>query len=99
MDADTANHSEERIVFSGVDPHIMKMVIIKHPVIYHFAGSMVIANLLIFIRTSGHRGDKAGCPSPVLCKHSDHRRRGNTFLCRAGICFAADKLADLSIGI
>jgi len=62
MDADTDNHSEEGIVFSGVDPHIMKMVIIKHPVIYPFAGNTVIVNLFVFICTSGHRGTKPDVP-------------------------------------
>ena len=65
MDADTDNHSEERIVFSGVDPYIMKMVIIKPPVIYLFAGSMIILNPYIhpYIWVQWY---KAGYSSPVL---------------------------------
>lgn len=33
MDADTNDHGEEGIMFSGVDAHIMEMIIIKHPVV------------------------------------------------------------------
>jgi len=33
MDADTNDHGEEGITFSGVDAHIMKMISIKHSVV------------------------------------------------------------------
>ncbi len=62
MDTDADDHGEERITFSGVDAHIMKMVIIEHPVIYPLAGSTVIVNCLIFLRTPCHRGIEADIP-------------------------------------
>lgn len=53
MDAD--NHDEERIAFHDMDSHIMKMVIIYHPVIYPFAGSVVFVNSLLFLGFSWDR--------------------------------------------
>lgn len=55
MDVDANHHGEEGIAFSGVDVHIMKMVIIEHSIIYSFAGSTVIVGLLIFLCPSRNR--------------------------------------------
>lgn len=52
MDADTDDHGKEGIAFSGVDAHIMEMVIIQHPIVYPLTGSAVIVNLLIFLYSS-----------------------------------------------
>ncbi len=62
MDADADDHGEERIAFPGVDAHIMKMVIIEHPVIYPLAGSTVIVNCLIFLRPPCHGSIEADIP-------------------------------------
>lgn len=50
MDVDADDHGEKRIPFSGMDSHIMEMVVIQNPVVYPFAGSPVVVNLLVFIR-------------------------------------------------
>lgn len=59
---DTDDHSKERVALSGMYSHVMQMVIIQNPVIYPFTGSTVIVNLLIFIRTSGHRSIEPDVP-------------------------------------
>lgn len=53
MDVDADDHGEKEKAFSCVDAHIMKMMIIKHPVVYPFAGSIVIVDRLIFHRPPG----------------------------------------------
>ena len=55
MDIDADGHGEDRVPFSGMDAHIMQMIVIKHPVIYPFTGSAVVVNLFIFFRTPWHR--------------------------------------------
>ncbi len=82
MDADADDHGEERIAFPGVDAHIMKMVIIEHPVIYPLAGSTVIVNCLIFLRPSLPREYRGGYPSPAWCRRSVHRGRKSISSCR-----------------
>ena len=34
MDVDADDHGEKRIPFSGMDSHIMEMVVIQNPVVY-----------------------------------------------------------------
>ena len=62
MDVDTDDHGEERIALSGMYAHAMQMVIIKYPVIKPFAGSTVVVDSLIFIRTPGDRSIEADIP-------------------------------------
>ena len=62
MDADADDHSEEGIPFPCMDAHIMKVVIIEHPVIHPFTGSAVVINSLIFICSPGHWGIEADVP-------------------------------------
>jgi len=62
MDADTDYHGKDGIPLPGMDPHIMQMVVVQDTVIYPFAGSAVIVNLLIFIRTSGYRSIESDVP-------------------------------------
>ncbi len=93
MDVDADNHGEEGIAFSGMYAHTMQVVIIKYPVIYPFAGSAVIVNLLIFIRPSWHRGIEADIPVRLGVDAPSIRRRGAILLTGAGIRFAAGKRA------
>lgn len=62
MDIDADDHSKEGVPLSGMDAHFMKMVIVENPVVHPFAGSAVIVNLLIFVRSSGHRGIEPDIP-------------------------------------
>ena len=62
MDVDTDDHGEERITFSGMDAHIMQVVIIKYPIVNSFTGSTVVVDLLIFLRTSGDRSIEPDIP-------------------------------------
>lgn len=62
MDVDANNHGKKGIAFFGVDAHIMKMVIIKHPVVYPFAGSTVLVDRLIFLCPSWNRSIEADIP-------------------------------------
>lgn len=62
MYIDADGHGEEGIPLSGMDAHIMKMVIVEDPVVYPFAGSAVIVDLLIFRRPSRHGSIEADVP-------------------------------------
>ena len=75
----------------------MKMVIIKPPVIYLFAGSMIILNPYIhpYIWVQGY---KAGYSNPVLCKHSGHKKMGNTFLRRDSNPFCCSQVSSAIYG-
>lgn len=59
MDVD--DYDEEGIVLPGVEAHIMKTVIIKHPVI-SLAWSAIIINSLIFFCSPYHRRIEADIP-------------------------------------
>ena len=93
MDADTDDHGEEGIPLPGMDSHIMQMVVVQNTVVYSFAGSAVIVNFLIFIRTSGYRSIESDVPFR-FCVDTAAVRRGRTFFpAGAGSCFAAGKWA------
>lgn len=62
VDIDADHHSEEKILFFGMDDHIMKTVIVEYPFIYPFIGSAAIVNLFIFIDLPRHRGIKPNIP-------------------------------------
>ena len=93
MDVDADDHGEERVAFSGMDAHIVQMVIIKHPVIYPFTGGTVVVDFLIFFRTSGHRGIEPDVPVRFRVDTAAIGRRGTFFSAVAGISFAAGKRA------
>lgn len=91
MDADTNDHGEEGIPFPGMDAHIMQMIVVKDTVIYPFAGSAVIVNLFIFIRTARNGRIKTDIPFR-FCVNAPAIRGRRTFLfTAAGIRFAAGK--------
>ena len=54
MDTDADDCGEEGIAFSGMDAHIVQMVVIQHPVVYPFTGSAVVVDFLIFLSPSGY---------------------------------------------
>ena len=88
MDADADNHSEEGISLPCVDAHIMKMVVIQHPVVHPFTGSAVIVDFLIFLRSPGDRDVETDVPVG-FCVDTAAVRRGRTFfLTGAGTHFA-----------
>ena len=93
MNIDADDHGEERIPLSGMDAHAMKMVIIEHPVIEPFAGSTVVVDLLIFFRTSGHRGIEPDVPVRFRVDTAAIGRWGTFLFTRAGIHFATGKRA------
>lgn len=57
----------------------MEMVVIQNPVVYPFAGSPVVVNLLVFIRAP-RDGDKGGYPIPASCRRIGHKQKENIFL-------------------
>lgn len=82
MYIDADNHGKEGIPLSGVDPHIIKMVIVEYPVIYPFAGSTSrFLYIPLYILAQGYKG---GYPNPVWCRHSGHRGMENIFPCMGG---------------
>lgn len=91
MDVDADGHGEKGIAFPGMDAHIMQMVIIKHPVIYPFAGSPVVVNLLIFFRTSWHRGIEPDVPVRFCVNTAAIGGWGTFLLTGAGVSLAAGK--------
>lgn len=93
MDIDADDHSEEGIAFSGMYAHIVQMVIIKNSVIYPFAGSAVVVNHLVFLRSSGNRSIEADIPVWLCIDTTAIRRRGTLFPAMAIISFAAGKRA------
>lgn len=93
MDADTDDHGEEGIAFSGVDTHIMKMVVIEYPVVHPFAGSAVIVDFLIYVCPTGDRGIEADVPFRFCVNASTIRRGGAFFPTGAGTHFAAGERA------
>lgn len=91
MDADTDDHGEEGIPLSGMDSHIMQMVVVEDAVIYPFTGSTVIINFLIFIRAACNGRIKTDVPFR-FCVNAPAIRGRRTFLFTgAGIRFAAGK--------
>ena len=93
MDVDTDDHGEEGITFSSVDTHIMKMVIIEHPVIDPFTGSAVIVNRFIFLRTPGDRSIEPDIPVWLCVDTPAIGRRGTFPFTGTGIHPAAGKRA------
>lgn len=91
MDIDTDDHGEEGVVFPGVDAHIMKMVIIEHPVINPFAGSTVVVDHSIFLRASGHRSIEPDIPVRFCVDTPAIGRWGTFSFAGAGIHFATGK--------
>lgn len=91
MDVDADNHGEEGIALFGMYTHIMQMIIVEYPVIYPFAGSAVIVNLLIFIRPSWHRGIEPDVPIRLGVDTAAIRRRGTFLLTGTGFHLAAGK--------
>lgn len=93
MDVDTDDHGEEGITFSGVDAHIMKMVVIEYPVINPFAGSTVIVNHLIFLCSPGDRSIESDIPVGFCVDTASIGRLGTFFFTSAGIHSAAGERA------
>ncbi len=91
MNADADDHGEKGVTFSGVDAHIMKMVIIEYPVIDPFAGSAVIINLFIFLRAAWNRRIKPDVPFRFGVDASAVSRGRAFRLAGAGIFFATGK--------
>ena len=93
MDVDADDHGEEGIPFSGMDAHIMQMVIIEHPVINPFAGSTVVVNYLIILCTSGDRSIEPDIPVRFCVDTAPIGGAGTFFFAVAGIGSAAGKRA------
>ena len=93
MDVDADDHGEKRIPFSGMDSHIMEMVVIQNPVVYPFAGSPVVVNLLVFIRAPRDGGIKADIPFRLRVDASAISRRRTFFFTWTGIHLATGKRA------
>lgn len=93
MNIDADDHGEERIPLSGMDAHVMQLVIIEHPVIHPFAGSTVVVNRLIFLRASGHRSIEPDIPVWFCVDTPAIGRCGAFSFARAGIRFATGKRA------
>lgn len=91
MDVDADDHGEKRIPFSGMDSHIMEMVVIQNPVVYPFAGSPVVVNLLVFIRAPRDGGIKADIPFRLRVDASAISRRRTFFFTWTGIHLATGK--------
>ena len=91
MDVDADDHGEERIPFSGMDSHIMKMVIIQDPVVYPFAGSPIIVDLLIFIRASRNGSIKTDIPFRLRVDAAAISRGRTLFFTRARADFTTGK--------
>lgn len=91
MNADTDDHGEEGIPFAGMDSHIMQMIVVQDTVIYPFAGSAVIINLLIFIRTACNGRIKPDVPFRFCVNAAAIRGRRAFLFTGAGIRFAAGK--------
>lgn len=93
MDTDADDHGKEGIALPGVDTHIMKIVIIQHPVIYPLTGGTVIVGFLIFLCPPRDRSIQTDVPVR-LCVDTAAVRRGRTFfLTGAGTHFAAGERA------
>lgn len=93
MYIDADGHGEEGIPLSGMDAHIMKMVIVEDPVVYPFAGSAVIVDLLIFSRSSRHRSIEADVPFRLGIDTAAIGGLGAFLFTGTGICFATGKWA------
>ena len=59
------DYGEKGIAFPGMDAHIMKEIIIQHPIIYLFTLSQRKCGLYSGVPL-GTREGKDGCSSPVL---------------------------------
>lgn len=93
MDADADNHGKEGIALSGVDAHIMEMVIIQHPIVQPLTGSAVVVNLLILFGSSWNRSVETDVPV-WFCIDTTAIRRGRAcFTAWSGIHTAADQRA------
>ncbi len=79
MDTDADDHGEKRITLSGMDAHIMEMVVIEHPVVHSFARSTVVINLLILIGSAWNRRVKPDIPVRFGVDAAAIRR-GRTFV-------------------
>ena len=93
MDVDADDHGEKRIPFSGMDSHIMEMVVIQNPVVYPFAGSPVVVNLWLFIRSSRDGWIKADITLRLRVDSSAISRRRTFFFTWTGIHLATGKRA------
>lgn len=93
MDVDTNDHGKKGIPLSGVDTHVMQMVIIEDPVIYPFARSPVIVNLLIFLRPPWNRSIETDVPVRFCVDTAAIGGWGAFLFAGAGIRFAAGKRA------
>lgn len=91
MDIDADDHSEEGIAFSGMYAHIVKVVIVKNPVIYPFAGSTVVINQLVFFRTPGNWSIEADIPVWLCVDTAAIGRWGTLLFALTGVGFAAGK--------
>ena len=99
MDTDADDHGKKGIALPGVDAHIMKIVIIQHPVIYPLTGGPVIVGFLIFLCPPRDRGIQTDVPVR-FCVDTAAVRRGRTFfLTGAGAHFAAGERAAPSAGM
>ena len=79
MDTDADNHCEEGIALPCVDAHIMKMIVVQHPVVHPFTGSAVIVGLLIFRCPPWDRGIETDVPVR-FCVDAAAIGRGGAFI-------------------
>ena len=91
MDVDADDHSEERITFSGMDAHIMQVVIIEYPVVDSFTGSAVVVDSPIFLRTPWDRSIETDIPVRFCVDTPAIGRRGTFVFTGAGIRSATGK--------
>lgn len=99
MDVDSGNHREKGIPFSGMDAHIMEMVIIQNLVIGSLTGSVVVVNLLIFIGSSGNRGVESDIPFWFGIDVAFAGRRGAFLFTGTEIIFTAGQRAAPFMGM
>lgn len=93
MNVDADDHGKEGIAFSGVDAHLVEMVIIEHTVVHPFAGSSVIVDSLVFLCAPWNGSVKPDVPVGFGVDAAAIRRRGAFRPAWAGVRFAADKRA------
>lgn len=93
MDADADDCGKEGIAFSGMDAHIVQMVVIQHPVVYPFAGSTVVVDFLIFRSPSGYRSIESDVPVGFGIDAAAIGGRGTLIPACAGAGFATGERA------
>lgn len=99
MDIDADDYREEGISLSGMEPHVIEMVIVEHPVVHPFTGSVIIVNLLIFIGPSEYQGIEPDIPVEFCVNIAAIGRKGTLLPKWTEARFAAGKGASPFTGM